>query len=207
MTLQTVVRIVDDDPAVREGLAFVLESEGWLVACYDSAEAFLRDDRPSAPGCLILDINMPSMTGIELQHVMRDRGYNLPIIFLTGHGDIDMAVSAIKYGAVESLQKTGDNTRLINAVRKAVAYSRACFAELEVDPFEAINRCTSLTERERRIADMIAAGLLNRQIAERLGISVRTVETHRGSIFRKLGIKTPAELSRMLSMADEKEQN
>ena len=97
MTLQTVVRIVDDDPAVREGLAFVLESEGWLVASYESAEAFLRDDRPSAPGCLILDINMPSMTGIELQHVMRDRGYNLPIIFLTGHGDIDMAVAAIKY--------------------------------------------------------------------------------------------------------------
>ena len=91
--------------------------------------------------------------------------------------------------------------------RKAVAYSRAGFAELEVEPFEAINRCTSLTERERRIADMIASGLLNRQIAERLGISVRTVETHRGSIFRKLGIKTPAELSRMLSMADEKEQN
>ena len=207
MTLQTVVRIVDDDPAVREGLAFVLESEGWLVACYDSAEAFLRDARLSAPGCLILDINMPSMTGIELQHVMRDRGYNLPIIFLTGHGDIDMAVSAIKYGAVEFLQKTGDNTRLINAVRKAVAYSRAGFAELEVEPFEAINRCISLTERERRIADMIASGLLNRQIAERLGISVRTVETHRGSIFRKLGIKTPAELSRMLSMADEKEQN
>ncbi len=203
MTLQTVVRIVDDDPAVREGLAFVLESEGWLVASYESAEAFLRDDRPSAPGCLILDINMPSMTGIELQHVMRDRGYNLPIIFLTGHGDIDMAVAAIKYGAVEFLQKTGDNTRLIDAVRKAVAYSRAGFAELDIEPFEAIGRCASLTERERLIADMIASGLLNRQIAERLGISVRTVETHRGSIFRKLGIKTTAELSRMLAMADE----
>ena len=194
MTLQTVVRIVDDDPAVREGLAFVLESEGWLVASYESAEAFLRDDRPSAPGCLILDINMPSMTGIELQHVMRDRGYNLPIIFLTGHGDIDMAVAAIKYGAVEFLQKTGDNTRLIDAVRKAVAYSRAGFAELDIEPFEAIGRCASLTERERLIADMIASGLLNRQIAERLGISVRTVETHRGSIFRKLGIKTTVEL-------------
>ena len=176
MTLQTVVRIVDDDPAVREGLAFVLESEGWLVACYDSAEAFLRDDRPSAPGCLILDINMPSMTGIELQHVMRDRGYNLPIIFLTGHGDIDMAVSAIKYGAVEFLQKTGDNTRLINAVRKAVAYSRAGFAELEVEPFEAINRCTSLTERERRIMDLrfgLSGGeeMTQKDVADELGIS------------------------------------
>ena len=103
---EPLLRLVDDDAAVLEGLAYILEGEGWKVRTYDSAEKFLREDAPSVPGCLILDINMPGMNGLDLQRTMRDRGYGLPIIFLTGHGDIDVAISTIRLGAVEFLQKT-----------------------------------------------------------------------------------------------------
>lgn len=202
MRHKPIIRIVDDDEAVLEGLRFILESEGWTVTTYNSAADFLREDAPSAPGCLILDINMPGMTGLELQKVMRERSYGLPIIFLTGHGDIDVAISAVKLGAVEFLQKTGDNDRLLDAVNRAVAKSRKGFADLDVEPYDAVRLVSTLSGRERHIAELIASGLLNRLIAERLSISVRTVETHRLAIFRKLGIKTAAELSSLLSMAD-----
>lgn len=202
MRHKPIIRIVDDDEAVLEGLRFILESEGWTVTTYNNAADFLREDAPSAPGCLILDINMPGMTGLELQKVMRERSYGLPIIFLTGHGDIDVAISAVKLGAVEFLQKTGDNDRLLDAVNRAVAKSRKGFADLDVEPYDAVRLVATLSVRERHIAELIASGLLNRLIAERLSISVRTVETHRLAIFRKLGIKTAAELSSLLSMAD-----
>lgn len=197
------IRIVDDDEAVLEGLAFILEGEGWAVKTYANAKAFLTDDSPSVPGCLILDINMPEMTGLQLQRVMRERGYGLPIIFLTGHGDIDVAISTIKLGAVEFLQKTADNDRVIAAVREAVARSRAGFADVDADPFDALERIKRLTDRERVIAGHISAGLLNREIGERLGISVRTVETHRLKIFRKLEVKTVSELTTLLYLVKE----
>ena len=198
---EPLIRIVDDDAAVLEGLAFSLEGEGWKVRTYDSAEKFLREDAPSVPGCLILDINMPGMNGLDLQRTMRDRGYGLPIIFLTGHGDIDVAISTIRLGAVEFLQKTCDNDRLISAVRDAVARSRAGFADVAADPYDAIRLVQRLTERELFIAKRISSGLLNRQIAERLGISVRTVEAHRLAVFRKLEIKSVSELTTLLTMA------
>ena len=198
---EPLIRIVDDDAAVLEGLAFILEGEGWKVRTSDSAEKFLREDAPSVPGCLILDINMPGMNGLDLQRTMRDRGYGLPIIFLTGHGDIDVAISTIRLGAVEFLQKTCDNDRLISAVRDAVARSRAGFADVAADPYDAIRLVQRLTERELFIAKRISSGLLNRQIAERLGISVRTVEAHRLAVFRKLEIKSVSELTTLLTMA------
>ena len=198
---EPLIRIVDDDAAVLEGLAFILEGEGWKVRTYGSAEEFLREDAPSVPGCLILDINMPGMNGLDLQRTMRDRGYGLPIIFLTGHGDIDVAISTIRLGAVEFLQKTCDNDRLISAVRDAVARSRAGFADVAADPYDAIRLVQRLTERELFIAKRISSGLLNRQIAERLGISVRTVEAHRLAVFRKLEIKSVSELTTLLTMA------
>ena len=144
---------------------------------------------------------MPGMNGLDLQRTMRDRGYGLPIIFLTGHGDIDVAISTIRLGAVEFLQKTCDNDRLISAVRDAVARSRAGFADVAADPYDAIRLVQRLTERELFIAKRISSGLLNRQIAERLGISVRTVEAHRLAVFRKLEIKSVSELTTLLTMA------
>lgn len=204
MTGRPVVRIVDDDAALTEGLAFLLESEGWTVQVYESAQAFLTNDAPSVRGCLVLDVRMPGMTGLELQHVMNERGYNLPIIFLTGHGDIDMAVSTIKQGAVEFLQKTGDNARLVEAVSRAVARSMEGFAQLDQDPYEAQKRWRELTEREVQLLTLIAKGQRNRDVAERLGLSVRTVEAHRASAFRKLGIKTVAELSSLMHLLPER---
>ncbi len=204
MTGRPVVRIVDDDAALTEGLAFLLESEGWTVQVYESAQAFLTNDAPSVRGCLVLDVRMPGMTGLELQHVMNERGYNLPIIFLTGHGDIDMAVSTIKQGAVEFLQKTGDNARLVEAVSRAVARSMEGFAQLDQDPYEAQKRWRELTEREAQLLTLIAKGQRNRDVAERLGLSVRTVEAHRASAFRKLGIKTVAELSSLMHLLPER---
>ena len=204
MTGRPVVRIVDDDAALTEGLAFLLESEGWTVQVYESAQVFLTNDAPSVRGCLVLDVRMPGMTGLELQHVMNERGYNLPIIFLTGHGDIDMAVSTIKQGAVEFLQKTGDNARLVEAVSRAVARSMEGFAQLDQDPYEAQKRWRELTEREAQLLTLIAKGQRNRDVAERLGLSVRTVEAHRASAFRKLGIKTVAELSSLMHLLPER---
>ena len=199
--MTALIRLVDDDPAVLDGLTFLLEGEGWEVKAYGSPGEFLREDAPSRPGCLILDINMPGMNGLDLQRTMRDRGYGLPIIFLTGHGDIDVAISTIRLGAVEFLQKTCDNDRLISAVRDAVARSRAGFADVAADPYDAIRLVQRLTERELFIAKRISSGLLNRQIAERLGISVRTVEAHRLAVFRKLEIKSVSELTTLLTMA------
>ncbi len=197
------IRLVDDDADVLEGLQFLLESEGWRVAAYASAEAFLTADAPSTPGCLVLDFHMPQMTGLELQKVMTERGYNLPIIFLTGHGDIDLAVAAVRRGAVDFLQKSASdmNSRLIDAVARAVARSLEGFADLTDDPFEAQRKLAKLTERERLIVEKIAAGQLNRQIAAQLGISVRTAEAHRAAATRKLGVKNAQELVSLLRLA------
>lgn len=198
------VRIVDDDAAVLDGLTFLLEGEGWDVRAYGSAQIFLKEDTPSVPGCLILDINMPGMSGLELLQAMLERRYDLPIIFLTGHGSIDAAISTIRSGAVEFLEKTSGNERIVKAVRDAVAKSAAGFANLGVEPFEARRRVHELTERERLVAGFIADGLLNRQIGERLGISVRTVEAHRLSLFHKLGVRTAPELATLLALAGER---
>ena len=197
------IRLVDDDADVLEGLQLLLESEGWRVAAYASAEAFLTADAPSTPGCLVLDFHMPQMTGLELQKVMTERGYNLPIIFLTGHGDIDLAVAAVRRGAVDFLQKSAPdmNSRLIDAVARAVARSLEGFADLTDDPFEAQRKLAKLTERERLIVEKIAAGQLNRQIAAQLGISVRTAEAHRAAATRKLGVKSAQELVSLLRLA------
>ena len=196
------IRIVDDDEAVRTGIAFVLEGEGWETRAWPSAESFLRENPQEVPGCLILDINMPGMNGLELQRVLRERGDALPIIFLTGQGSINLAVSTIKLGAVEFLEKTEDSAHLVRAVRDAVARSRTGFANGLPEPYEAIGRVRHLTERELEIARLLSSGLLNRQIAERLGISMRTVETHRQTLLRKLEVKTVSELATLLSMAE-----
>lgn len=199
---KTLIRLVDDDPAVLESLAFVLEREGWTVASWTSSEAFLREDAPSAPGCLILDYSMPTMTGLELQQTMNERGYHLPIIFLTGHGDIETAVTAMKKGAVEFLEKTGDPGKLLAAVAKAVSQSENGFAVLEMPAFEARRRADFLTERELAVVKLIAAGKLNREAADRLALSVRTVENYRASAMKKLQVKGAAELAALLRAAE-----
>lgn len=187
------VRIVDDDDSLRDALRFVLETEGWRVVDYRSANDFFRGDAPSVRGCVVMDVRMPGLTGIEAQAVMNERGFSLPVIFLTGHGDIDMAVMALHEGAADFIQKPVDNERLL-AVIASTAFESLSGAGAVLDGETAKARCAELTNRERDIAK----GLTNRLIGERLSIAVRTVEVHRASALRKLGVRTPEEVRAVL---------
>lgn len=192
------IRTVDDDPAMREALEFMLTAEGWRVKTYENGRAFLTDDAPSTPGCAILDVRMPGMSGLELQQEMNVRGYALPIIFLTGNGDIDMAVSAMRDGAVDFVQKSVRQERLLKAIARAVTRSVSETGAVETEG--AIRaKVQELTDREREIAELIGKKLTNRQISERTGITVRTVEVHRAAIIRKLGVRNPDEIERYLN--------
>lgn len=192
------IRTVDDDPAMREALEFMLTAEGWRVKTYENGRAFLTDDAPSTPGCAILDVRMPGMSGLELQQEMNVRGYALPIIFLTGNGDIDMAVSAMRDGAVDFVQKPVRQERLLKAIARAVTRSVSETGAVETEG--AIRaKVQKLTDREREIAELIGKKLTNRQISERTGITVRTVEVHRAAIIRKLGVRNPDEIERYLN--------
>lgn len=218
MQNEALIRIVDDDADLRKGLTFMLECAGWKSAAYPSARDFLTQDSPSIPGCLILDVQMAvprfrqlqiqfglildvqmaGMTGIELQHEMNRRGNTLPIIFLTGHGDIDMAVTAMIDGAANFIQKPPESGKLLAAIETCVSQSLKN-AEGTSSPAVLRQRLSLLTRRELEIAELVAAGLTSRQIAERLGISERTVEVHRSSLHQKLRMQiTASSLSQIL---------
>lgn len=181
---QAIVRVVDDDPDVRRSWQFVIEGEGWNVLTYASALEFLEKDSPFTPGCLVLDVRMPGMSGIELQHEMKLRGDTLPIIFISAHGDIDMAVKTMKDGADDFLSKPVTPERLLDALEQA----RAAFRRLSA--------------REQEVATGVARGLLNKQIAYELNISEKTVIAHRSSLCKKLGARTAADITRMLMTID-----
>ena len=181
---QAIVRVVDDDPDVRRSWQFVIEGEGWNVLTYASALEFLEKDSPFTPGCLVLDVRMPGMSGIELQHEMKLRGDTLPIIFISAHGDIDMAVKTMKDGADDFLSKPVTPERLLDAIEQA----RAAFRRLSA--------------REQEVATGVARGLLNKQIAYELNISEKTVIAHRSSLCKKLGARTAADITRMLMTID-----
>ncbi|WP_289077306.1 response regulator [uncultured Parasutterella sp.] len=205
MAEKACIRVVDDDEDLLESLEFPLESEGWKVKTYSSAQDFLRNDAASVTGCLISDIRMPGMTGLELQKEMNDRHIHLPIIFLTAHGDIDMAVSAVKAGAIEFLQKPVDQERLLKVVADCARKSAKGYSLLSFDIFEARRRWDVLTEKEKTVLKFVAAGLMNKEVAERLGNSVRTIENHRGNGLKKLQIHTMAELNQLISAIKENE--
>lgn len=188
-----VVRLIDDDIKLLDALSFMLEMEGWQVRRYENAWDFLTQDMTSDPGCVITDVRMPKMTGLQLQQEMLAREIKLPLIFLSAHGDIDMAVDVMQQGAVTFLQKPVKNERLLRAIADAVEADRKNHAA----PFDeqgAKLAVKELTARERQILDFIAEGFINRVIGERLGISERTVEVHRASIYRKLKVKSVSEL-------------
>lgn len=191
MTAAPIIRIVDDDPNIHDALAYVLENEGFIVRHYESAESFLINDRPEDPGCAILDVRMGEMSGIVLHDRMKKLGSKLPCIFLSAHGDVDMAVDAIEAGAVTFLSKPVRTEKLLAAIRQAALTEAARTAFL------------SLSDRERQAALLAVSGLTNRQIAERLEIAVRTVEFHRAGSMRKLGCHSAAELKAKLSLVPE----
>lgn len=192
------IRVVDDDNSLRKAITFFLETEGWEVASYSNAHDFLVSDAPSVLGCLILDVAMPQMNGLELYEEMKLRKYKIPVIFLTGHGDIDMAVQAMKDGAVDFLQKPVDEDRLLQAVAKAVSWDESHRGWV-ITAEEEIRRFESLTKREKEILGFVAKGMVNKDIAERLGLSDRTIEVHRQNGARKLGVQTPSEIAKFFA--------
>ncbi len=194
------IRLVDDDEELLKSLKRYLETLGWHVRAYPSAEALLAGDDLTTPGCLVLDMAMPGMTGSELQLELQARKCALPIIFLSGHGTIAMAVAAMSRGAVTFLEKPVEPQVLREAIVQAM--SKLLFEGRETAAAaEARERFASLTEREKEVARLITQSLLNKTIADRLGISVTTVKTHRANVFAKLGVKTAVDLTKMLLLA------
>ncbi|MFN9677471.1 MAG: response regulator transcription factor [Betaproteobacteria bacterium] len=191
-----VVFLVDDDPAVLKGLTRLLQSAGWTVAPFASAQAFLEALPPAAMGCLVLDVAMPEMDGLELQRALAQRDHALPIVFLTGHGDIAMGVNAIKYGAADFLTKPVGEQQLIDAVRAAVERCRGA-QHIALERASIRRRLATLTPREREVMDLVVTGLLNKQIADMLGTVEKTIKVHRARVMDKMQARSLAELVRL----------
>jgi FixJ family two-component response regulator len=187
------VYVVDDDEAVRDSLQWLLEGKDYRVRCFDSAETFLSRYDQREVACLIVDIRMGGMTGLELQDRLVERKSPLPIVFITGHGDVPMAVDTMKKGAMDFIQKPFDETALVTLVERMLAQATTAFAEsLQAASRDAL--MAKLTTREAQVLERIVAGRLNKQIADDLGISIKTVEAHRANIMEKLNANTVADL-------------
>jgi len=194
------VFVVDDDPEVLKALGRLLAAIGLAVAAFDSPQAFLERFDGRVPGCLVLDLAMPSLDGLALQQALADRGSTMPIVFLTGHGDIPTSVRAMKRGAVDFLTKPVDEAALLAAIDRAMEADRMLrLARAEREAVE--RRFALLTPREREVLALIAAGRLNKQIAAALGTVEKTVKFHRANLMRKLGVRTVAELVRLAERA------
>jgi len=196
MDREQVVLIVDDDEGVREGLGLLLESVGQAYEAYSSGIEFLEVYDPTRGGCLVLDIRMPRMSGLELQSRLKELGCVMPIIFITGHGDIPMAVDAMRRGALDFIRKPFREQDLLDRINEALEFD-AGHREALMSQQQTLKAISSLSERERAIFDRVAAGEMNKMIAADLSLSERTVEVHRSHLMHKLGAKTLAQLIRM----------
>jgi two-component system, LuxR family, response regulator FixJ len=190
------VFVVDDDAAVRQGLRFMLRAAGYSVEALPSARSFLEDYDPRRGGCLLLDVQMPQMTGFELQQRLNVHGWRIPVIFITGHGTVPLAIAAMKAGAFDFIEKPLREDVLLESIERALHWNDRAYEErLERATLQA--RAALLTPREREIFDLVAAGEPNKVIARRLGISFRTVELHRAHVFEKLQARSLSDLIRM----------
>jgi FixJ family two-component response regulator len=191
-----VVFVIDDDRMIRDGLQSLIKSVGLRVETFASAQDFLGAERPDAPACLVLDVRMPGLSGLDLQLKLRNGGIPIPIIFITGHGDIPMSVRAMKEGAHEFLTKPVRGQDLLDAVQSAIVGDRTLRQQRrEADQIRA--RFESLTPRETQVLELVVAGLLNKQIADQLGMSELTVKTHRAHVMEKTEAESLAHLVRM----------
>lgn len=187
------VYVVDDDEAVRDSLQWLLEGKDYRVRCFDSAESFLSRYDAREVACLIVDIRMGGMTGLDLQNRLIERQSPMPIVFITGHGDVPMAVDTMKKGAMDFIQKPFKEEALVSLVERMLEQAKSAFAEHQVSASrDAL--LGKLTSRESQVLERIVAGRLNKQIADDLAISIKTVEAHRANIMEKLGANTVADL-------------
>ena len=196
MKQDPVVFVIDDDRMIRDGLQGLIRSVGLRVETFASAEDFLVAKRPDVPACLVLDVRMPGVSGLDLQLKLSEAGIHIPIIFITGHGDIPMSVRAMKEGAYEFLTKPVRGQDLLDAIQKAIASDRERRKERE-ELNEVRERFNTLTPREKEVLNLVVAGLLNKQIADQLGMSELTVKTHRAHVMEKTNAESLAHLVRM----------
>jgi FixJ family two-component response regulator len=193
---ESIVFIIDDDPLYRRSSERLVRSVGFDVQSFETARDFMSSRRPNVPSCLILDVRLPGLSGLDLQRVLTEAGVHIPIIFVTGHGDIPMSVQAMKAGAVEFLTKPFRDQALLDAIRQAIGRDRAARRQ-HARNADLRRRYESLKPREREVFKCVVSGMLNKQIADELGATERTVKFHRGNIMRKMQVKSLAELVRI----------
>jgi two-component system, LuxR family, response regulator FixJ len=203
MPSEAVVHVVDDDLAVRQSLSFLLASDGFPVRLHESASAFLETVTNAPVGCIITDVRMPGIDGIEFLRRLRARGFVVPVIVMTGHADVPLAVEAMKEGAIDFVEKPFDDDMFLAAVRSALA-RQAQTAEQDAQTFELRARFDALSDREAQVLDGLVAGKANKVIAFDLGISPRTVEIYRANVMTKMQASSLSELVRMAIMAGER---
>jgi FixJ family two-component response regulator len=190
------VFLVDDDPSVQKALARLLTSVGLRVQVFGSPQELLSQSLPRTPGCLVLDVRLPGVSGLELQRLLSHSGVDFPIIFITGHGDISMSVRAMKAGAIDFLTKPVNEQELLDAVQQAIERHTAALSEQGAEQ-EIRQRIATLTHREEQVLALVVRGMINKQIARELGVAEKTIKVHRGRMMEKMQAESLAELFRM----------
>ena len=197
MSDQASVFVVDDDREVRDALRLLLESVGLRVECFESSQAYLKQFNPEKPGCLVLDVRMPGMSGLDLQEHLFERNIQIPVVIITGHGDVPMAVRAMKSGAIDFIEKPFNDEVLLDAIRRAIARGEQQRSH-HSEHLQIQERLSHLTPREHEVMQMVTEGRSNKEIANTLGVSAKTIEAHRARVMEKMQAGSLAELVRMV---------